>query len=85
MWRTSCLVLEAQLLGMNGLELQCQLFEKGGRVPIIFLTASQDKWTRKQALAAGAVDFLYKPVSEQALLKAIRSALRLGEPEGRDS
>jgi FixJ family two-component response regulator len=85
MRRTSCLVLDAQLPGMNGFKLQRQLFEKGTRVPIIFLTASHDEWMQKAALAAVTVDFLHKPVSDEALLKGIRSALRLREPEEQNS
>ena len=82
MWRTSCLLLDVQLRGMSGLELQRQLLEKRHRIPIIFVSASEDRWMRKAALAAGAVDYLQKPVSEEALLKGIRSALNLSESEG---
>jgi two-component system response regulator FixJ len=81
MWRTSCLVLDVQLRGMSGLELQRQLLEKRHRIPIIFVSASEDRRMRKAALAAGAVDYLQKPVSEEALLKGIRSALNLSESE----
>jgi FixJ family two-component response regulator len=83
MWRTSCLVLDVQLRGMSGLELQRQLLEKRHRIPIIFVSASEDRWMRKTALAAGAVDYLQKPVSEEALLKGIRSALNLTERDTR--
>lgn len=82
MWHTSCLVLDVQLPGMSGLELQRQLLEKRHRIPIIFVSASEDPWMRKAALEAGAVDYLPKPVSEEALLKGIRSALNLSESEG---
>ena len=60
---------------MNGLELQRQLVANNPDIPIIFITSHVDDDTRKRALEGGAVDFLYKPFREEALLKAIDSAL----------
>ena len=77
----SCLVLDVQLPGMSGLQLQRHLAERGYRIPIIFITASPHEGTRARALNAGAVDFLPKPFTEQALLKGIRSALGLSPEE----
>ncbi|PYX23876.1 MAG: two-component system response regulator [Acidobacteria bacterium] len=77
----SCLVLDVQLPGMSGLQLQSHLAERGYRIPIIFITASPNEGTRARALDAGAVDFLPKPFTEQALLKGIRSALGLSPEE----
>jgi len=76
---TSCLVLDVQMPGMNGLQLQSHLAAAGYRIPIIFITAHPDEEIRAQALEAGAVAFLTKPFGEEALLKGIRSALKLAE------
>lgn len=76
---TSCLVLDVQMPGMNGLQLQSHLAAAGYRIPIIFITAHPDEEIRAQALGAGAVAFLTKPFEEEALLKGIHSALKLAE------
>jgi FixJ family two-component response regulator len=80
---TSCLVLDVQMPGMNGLQLQSQLAAAGYCIPIIFITAYPDGEIRAQALEAGAVAFLTKPFGEEALLKGIRSALKLTEVDTR--
>jgi FixJ family two-component response regulator len=69
-----CLILDVTMPGMSGPELQSELANRR-RIPIIFITATVDKAIRSQVLAAGAVDFLYKPFSEEALLKALDAAL----------
>jgi FixJ family two-component response regulator len=74
---TSCLVVDIQMPGMNGLQLQSHLADEGYSIPIIFITAYGDK-SRRQAMQAGAVAFLAKPFSDQ-LLKSIRSALQRGK------
>jgi two-component system, LuxR family, response regulator FixJ len=79
--KTSCLVLDVRLHGMSGLQLQRYLAERGYRIPIIFVTACPDEVTRARALDAGAMHFLPKPFTEQALLKVIRSALELSREE----
>jgi FixJ family two-component response regulator len=76
---TSCLVLDLQMPGMSGLQLQSHLVAGGYRIPIIFITAYPDERTRAQALEAGAVEFLTKPFGEEALLSGIRSALKLSD------
>jgi FixJ family two-component response regulator len=73
---TSCLVLDVQMPSMNGLQLQSRLAAEGYGIPIIFITAYDDKESRRRALQAGAVAFLGKPFSDEQLLQAIRSALR---------
>ncbi|HEU4341813.1 MAG TPA: response regulator [Candidatus Binatia bacterium] len=71
----ACLILDMQLPGMSGLELQRLLAVATYEIPIIFITAQYNGGVREQALKAGAVDFLYKPFNEEALLKAVHSAL----------
>lgn len=80
---TSCLVVDVQMLGMNGLQLHSHLAREGYSIPTIFITAYGDKESRRQALVAGAVAFLAKPFSDEQLLKSIRSALMLGGDRGK--
>jgi FixJ family two-component response regulator len=73
---TDCLILDVRMPGMNGLELQRQLMTSRCEIPVIFITAHGDEEARSRALRDGAVDFLRKPFSEDALLNAIRAALK---------
>ena len=72
----ACLILDVRMPGMSGLELQRQLAVSNSDLPIIFITAHEDEDQRRQALEAGAVAFLYKPLFEEALLDAIDTALK---------
>ena len=72
---TDCLILDVRMPGMNGLELQRQLAASHCEIPIIFITAHGDEDVRSRALNCGAVEYLLKPFSEEALLKAIDAAL----------
>jgi FixJ family two-component response regulator len=76
---TSCLIVDVRMSGMNGLQLQSQLAAAGCRIPIIFITAYDDKESRRRAMQAGAVAFLGKPFADEQLLQTIRSALRQEE------
>jgi FixJ family two-component response regulator len=78
MHNTNCTVLDNRMPGLSGLELQLRLREMNYPVPIIFVTAHADDLVRIQALQQGAVAFLGKPCSEDALLEAIRSAIEAG-------
>jgi len=71
----ACLVLDVRLSGENGLVLQAALRTSERRLPIIFLTAHGTVPICAQALKAGAIDFLLKPVDEQNLLEAISRAI----------
>jgi FixJ family two-component response regulator len=73
--RPGCLILDVRMPGASGLDLQHQLAEKGNPKPIIFLTGHGDIPMTVQAMKAGAVDFLTKPVRDQALLDAIAAAI----------
>ena len=70
----SCLVLDVTLPGVNGLELQKQLADRTD-MPIIFITGYGDIPMSVQAMKAGAVEFLTKPISNDALIAAIRGAI----------
>jgi FixJ family two-component response regulator len=73
---TACLILDLQMPGMNGLQLQKRLAESSNPVPIIFLSAHSSANEEREALQAGAVQFLQKPVNKDVLLLAIRNALK---------
>ena len=73
---TDCLILDVRMPGMNGLELQRRLAASHRSIPVIFITAHGDEEARVRALNGGAVEYLLKPFSEEALLKAIDTALK---------
>jgi FixJ family two-component response regulator len=70
-----CLVLDVRLPGLSGLDLQQALQENGTPIPIIFITGHGDIPMTVQAMKAGAVEFLTKPVRDQQLLDAIQHAV----------
>jgi FixJ family two-component response regulator len=69
--RPGCLVLDVRMPGVSGLDLQHHLASSGRMKPIVFLTAHADIPMSVQAMKAGAVDFLTKPVRDQVLLDAV--------------
>jgi glycogen phosphorylase len=71
----SCLVLDLQLPGLSGLDLQKRMAEVGAEIPIVFLTGHGNIPASVQAMKAGAVEFLTKPFDEQDLLQAIQQAV----------
>ena len=71
----SCLVLDVAMPELSGLELQQRLTHAGILLPIVFLTGRGDIPMTVQAIKAGAVDFLTKPVNDADLLRAVRAAL----------
>jgi FixJ family two-component response regulator len=71
----SCLIIDVRMPGINGLQLQSQLAAAGYEVPIIFITAYEDRESRRQAMQAGAIAFIAKPFTDDLFLQAIRSAL----------
>jgi FixJ family two-component response regulator len=73
---TSCLLLDVAMPGMSGPELQQELKRRRQDIPIVFITANGDDTIRPRLLAEGAVECLFKPFSEQALLSALDTALR---------
>lgn len=71
----ACIILDIGLPGMDGLALQVQLAAENCEVPIVFVTAHDEAEKRAQAVQNGAVAFLGKPLNDEALMDAIRSAL----------
>jgi FixJ family two-component response regulator len=75
--RTKCLILDVAMPGMSGPELQRELQRRGRTIPVVFITAQSDETVRPRLLKQGAVDCLFKPFSDTALLAALGSALRV--------
>ena len=74
--KTSCLLLDVGMPGMSGPDLQQELTRRRQQIPIVFITAHGDRTVRPRLLARGAVECLFKPFSEAALLDAVGAALR---------
>jgi FixJ family two-component response regulator len=72
---TRCLLLDIAMPGMSGPELQHELTLRGHEIKIIFITARSDEILRRQLVARGAVECLFKPFSEQELKAALDAAL----------
>ncbi|MCF3935354.1 response regulator transcription factor [Acuticoccus sp. M5D2P5] len=72
-----CLILDVRMPGASGLDLQSQLAAGGDQKPVIFLTGHGDIPMTVQAMKCGAIDFLTKPVRDQALLDAVLAAIAL--------
>jgi len=75
--RVGCLILDITMPGMSGPDLHQELRRRGRAVPVVFITAAGDKTVRPRLLAQGAVDCLFKPFSETAILAAISAAERV--------
>jgi FixJ family two-component response regulator len=73
--RPACVVLDLRLPGASGLEVQETLARAGREIPIIFISGYADVASSVRALKAGAIDFLQKPFSDQALLDIVHEAL----------
>ena len=71
----SCAIVDIQMPGLDGMQLQSELLRRGMPLPIIFLTGHGDIPTSVRAIKAGAVDFLSKPVSGAVLLGSVQAAL----------
>lgn len=74
--RAGCLVLDVRMPGSSGLDLQQHLVDAGVSKPIVFLTGHGDIPMSVQAMKAGAVDFLTKPVRDQTLLDAVTAGVK---------
>ncbi len=75
--QTECLILDVAMPGMTGFDLQRELKLRGHSIPIIFISAHKDEVVRRRAFQQGAVEFLFKPFSDTALLQALNTALRV--------
>jgi FixJ family two-component response regulator len=73
--KTSCLITDLHMPGIDGLELQSRLIAQGHPTPVIFITAFPEERFRKRAMDAGAVGFLSKPFTDDALIHCMEAAL----------
>jgi FixJ family two-component response regulator len=80
--KNACLILDARMPGLSGMDLRVELNNKGVKLPVIFVTADDDDETRHKAHALKAASFFRKPVDGPALLDAVSWAL---ETQERDS
>jgi FixJ family two-component response regulator len=71
-----CSVIDVQMPGMTGLEVQEHMSRAGFDIPVIFITAHEEEGVEEHALRAGAVGFLRKPFTDEALVGLIRAALQ---------
>src|SRR5262245_59674239 len=73
---TSCLILDIAMPGMSGPDLQHELMRREQEIPIVFITARGDESVRRELLARGAIECLFKPFSKTALIDALNVARR---------
>ena len=73
--RPGCIVVDLQMGGMSGLQLQAEIARRGGTEPIIFLSAHGDSLARARAMEGGAAAFFTKPVDGALLLGCVRAAI----------
>src|SRR5580658_5917097 len=73
--QTRCLILDIAMPEMTGPDLQQELKRRGQGIPIIFITAQRDENVRAQMIENGALECLFKPFSDTALLEALKAAL----------
>jgi len=71
----ACLILDLKMPDINGLDIQDALAQRGDHLPVIFLSGQGDVTTSVQAMKAGAVDFLTKPINEDKLVSVVSAAL----------
>ena len=74
--RASCLLLDVRMPGMDGLDVQRNLVERGARIPIVFITGRASDEEERRARSGGAVEFLRKPVAQVSLRQAIENVIR---------
>ena len=83
--RPDCLVLDVHLRGLSGFDLQDLLEASGRSIPIVFITAHDDRGTRERAQKAPTTEYLAKPFEDHSLLFAIRHAIRRASGPGEDA
>ena len=74
--QTSCLILDVAMPGMSGPELYQELGRRGQLIPTIFMTGQRNETIRARLLKQGAVELLFKPLNDEALVAAIKTALQ---------
>ena len=74
-----CVLLDIRIPDMNGMEVQAQLHDRRPELPVIMITGHGDVSMAVRAMKAGAVDFIEKPIREEALMESIESAMALAQ------
>jgi len=82
--RAQCVVLDVQMPGMNGTDLQAEMARRGIAAPIVFLSARSDAPTGVEAMKRGAFEYLAKPADADVLIDAVRRALSRGAALARE-
>jgi len=80
-FRLDCVIVDVQMPGMNGLEVQQRIRRIHKDIPVVFITAYDDDTARKRALAGGAVAFLRKPCNDALIIRTLDAALGRGGPD----
>ena len=75
-FHADCVILDVQMPGLNGLDVQERVARSGNPLPVIFITAHDEVGARERALAAGAVAFLRKPFDDEVFIKTLSVALK---------
>ena len=75
---TNCLILDIAMPGMSGPDVQRELNLRGQRIPIVFVTGQGEASVRDRLIEQGAVECLFKPFTEEALIGAVNAALGVG-------
>jgi len=80
-FQPDCVVLDVQMASLSGIEVQTRIRSARGPIPVIFITAHDDRVARERALSGGAVAFLRKPFTDVLLIRTLNAALGRAEPE----
>ena len=80
--RFACAVMDVQMPGMNGLDVQRRLAVLGIALPLVFITAHEEEGIAQRAIAMGAIGFLQKPFNDESLVELIRQASPPGDMGG---
>ena len=83
-FHADCAILDVQMPGMSGLDVQARLTRSGNPLPIIFITAHDEVGARERALAMGALAFLRKPFDDDLFIKTLNTALNTDIDGGRN-
>ena len=79
-FRPDCVVLDVQMAGLSGIEVQTRIQRARVPIPVIFISAHDDRVARERAMASGAIAFLRKPFTDVLFIRTLDAALGRGEP-----
>ena len=76
-FQPDCVILDVQMPGMSGFEVQEQLIQSSPSLPVVFITAHDDVGVRERALAMGALAFLRKPFNDELIIETLNAAIKV--------